>query len=634
MPATILTVDRVTKRYGAQELFRSLRFQILERDRIGLVGPNGAGKSTLLRLLAGLELPDEGQIVRQNGLRIGYVPQDPVIPPEQTVLDAALAAAADIRALGRQLEQLAVAVSEAADPEEQARLLRLYERLSGRFEAAGGYDLEVRAQQVLAGLGFGDDDFRRPAHYLSGGQRTRLALARALLSDPDLLLLDEPTNHLDMDALAWLEQFLQRWRGALLVVAHDRYFLDQVTTRTLELAFGRIEEYPGNYSHYVELRAQRFAQRLAAYEAQQEYIRKEEAFIQRYRAGQRAREARGRATKLARLERLERPHELERLTFSLVQAGRSGQDVLRTSALAIGYPGRPLFETPELSLRRGERVALIGANGSGKTTFLRTLLGEIPPLRGAIRFGHGVKLGYLPQDPSLPEDRSILELLMRRSAMSEEQARRFAARFSFEDDEVFKPVTVLSGGERRRLALALLTLEHPNVLVLDEPTNHLDLPSREALETVLAEFEGTILFVSHDRYFIDRLATVVWAIEGDRLIVSLGNYTDYRRACQVPPEVVPSPASQSVPERQSAVSVRRSPRQVERELVQLERTIEELEARAQRLLEDLEEAARREDVDTVSQLGASYEEVSRALAEAYARWERLDDELASLRGGG
>ncbi|MCX2726848.1 ABC-F family ATP-binding cassette domain-containing protein [Thermomicrobium sp. 4228-Ro] len=635
MPETILTVEDVAKSYGAHTLFTGVRFQVLERERVGLVGPNGAGKSTLLRIIAGEETPDDGRIVLQRGLRLGYVPQEGSVPPGCTVLEAALEACAPVRALEGQLLALAEQLAAARNPEEQAQLLAAYERVSLRFEAAGGYDLEVRARQVLAGIGFGEEQLARPVEQLSGGQRTRLALARALLADPDLLLLDEPTNHLDLAALDWLETFLQRWRGAVLVVSHDRYFLDQVTSRTLELAFGRLEEYPGNYSRYLELRAERFAERLAAYEAQQAYIRKEEAFIQRYRAGQRAREARGRATKLARLERLERPREAERLQLTLRASRSSSRTVLTTTPLTIGYPGRPLFRTPELAVQRGDRIAIVGPNGVGKSTLLRTLVGELPPLEGSLRYGNNVKPAYLEQEPRLDEERTVLETLMRRHLFSEAEARRFAAHFLFEGDDVFKPVGALSGGERRRLALALLTLERADLLLLDEPTNHLDLPSREALETVLDDFAGTIVFVSHDRYFIDRLATAVWAIEDGRLAVSLGNYSDYQRATQrqssLLPEERPAHQRQTVP----APSRRtRSPRQIERELAQAERAIEELEARLRQLADDLDEATARQDVEAVAELGATYERLQAEIDQAYAHWERLQDELAALQVGG
>lgn len=627
MATTILTVDGLWKFYGAQEIFHDIRFQVLERDRIGLVGPNGAGKSTLLRILAGLESADAGQVTRQRGLRLVYVAQDPPMASGQTVFEATIQALAEVRAWGEKLEQLAKELAESRDPAEQAALLATYEQLSTRFEAAGGYELEVRARQVLFGLGFSEDQLAWPVEQLSGGQRTRLALAQALLSDSDLLLLDEPTNHLDSAALDWLEQFLQRWHGAVIVVAHDRYFLDRVTQRILELAFGRLEEYPGNYSQYLEERSRRFAQRRAAYEAQQAYIFKEEAFIQRYRAGQRAREARGRATKLARLERLERPQGFATWQLRLASS-QSSEVVLQTTPLQIGYPNRPLFETPELVLPRGERIAIFGPNGAGKTTLLRTLLGEIPPLAGAIRFGRRVKPAYLPQDPQLNPQYTVLETVQQHSAFSDEQARSWCARFSFEGEEVFQPVATLSGGERRRLALALLSLQQPNLLLLDEPTNHLDLLSREGLEAVLAEFDGTILFVSHDRYFIDRLATRLWVIEASRLYEFFGNYTAYRQRTVTTPSVRPSPARTKLPEQPP--TQQRSSRQIEREIRQLEQKIEQLEEQARALSEALEEAAAWQDIEALAELGHAYENLTQSIDTAYIRWEQLQEELAAL----
>ena len=366
MPTTILSVENLSKRFGAEKIFSGVTFQIRERDRIGLVGVNGAGKSTLLRILAGLEQPDSGTLIAQHGLRLGYLAQEAAIDPGRTVLDAALEAMEDLRQLGQELERLAAAIADASG-ETLERLLAEYEQKSLRFEAAGGYDLEHRATQVLAGLGFEEVEFSRPAGQLSGGQRTRLALARALLADPDLLLLDEPTNHLDLRALTWLETFLRTWRGSFVVVSHDRYFLDQVTERTLELSFGHLEDYPGNYSRYLELRHERLARRLAEYEAQQEFIRKEEEFIRRYKAGQRAREARGRATRLARLERIERPREHETLRLQLTTGLRSGRIVLTTSELVIGYPASDgsepvvLCRTPELIVERGGEQGILEA---------------------------------------------------------------------------------------------------------------------------------------------------------------------------------------------------------------------------------------------------------------------------------
>jgi len=444
---------------------------------------------------------------------------------------------ADLQAQQAELRDLERAM---ADPAQREGALARYGQAQTRFEMAGGYTYESRIRRVLGGLGFRGEEHQYPISHLSGGQKTRALLARLLLEEPDLLLLDEPTNYLDLAALEWLEGYLIEWPGSLVVVAHDRYFLNRVVRRVWELAFGRLEEYPGNYSRYVELRAERMARRLTEYQAQQEHIQKTEEFIRRYKAGQRHREARGRQKRLDRLERLERPRELRTMRLSMQAASRSGDMVLATSELVIGHRTDDgvlcLCSCPDLDLRRGERAALIGPNASGKTTLIRTILGQLPPLAGEVRLGASLRVGYLAQavgDDGLDSKRTILDEILDVENLPLEKARSFLGRFLFTGDEAFKGIGDLSGGERMRVALAKLTLARPNFLVLDEPTTHLDIASQEVLQEVLSEFDGTILFVSHDRYLIEALATQVWAIEGPAL----------SRAC---PELVLSPALSKV----------------------------------------------------------------------------------------
>src|SRR6266436_10106402 len=414
----IINVTQVRKSFGAELIFSGVSFQIDEHDRIGLVGPNGAGKTTLLDLLARYEEPDEGTISIARNTRIGYLTQHTDFHPQNTLREEMLTVFAEMRDWERELNDLGIALSSAADQDDRAlhdQLMQRYDELQTRFEHAGGYTYEHRVDQVLDGLGFTREQQESPVLQLSGGQQTRAALGKLLLQEPDLLLLDEPTNHLDLEALEWLETYLGGWKGAMVVVAHDRYFLDRVVSRTIEMAFGRIEEYPGNYTRYIQLREERMERRLREYEAQQEHITRTEEFIRRYKAGQRSREARGRQKLLNRLERVERPRDFPEMHFEFSPVIDSGQLVLSTQKLAVGYvnPGSEpatLVNVADLELLRGDRVGLLGPNGSGKTTLLRTIIGELPPVVGQVHPGHNVRIGYYSQSHAgLNAERSILE---------------------------------------------------------------------------------------------------------------------------------------------------------------------------------------------------------------------------------
>src|SRR5918998_4762629 len=554
-PSTVLTVNNLAKFFGPDEIFRNVSFQVADREHVALVGVNGAGKSTLLRIVAGIDTASEGEIAIARGARVAVLAQEPRFESDRTVRqEAQLAFDEALSALARMRDLEQAMQSASGDVLDQH--FEEYERLSLHFEVAGGFDVEHRTDEILMGLGFSSEQMDEPVRTLSGGQKTRIALAKALLADPDLLLLDEPTNHLDLGMLDWLEGFLGSWRGAFLVVSHDRYFLDRVTSRTLDLSFGRLEDYPAPYGRYLNLRAERRARQLQEYEEQQELIARTEEYIRRYKAGQRSREAKGRQTRLDRLERLDRPQEHAALTLRVQPTIRSGRDVLTASPLRVGYSGsngeRALVSTPELRGERGDRIAIIGQNGSGKSTLLRTIVGELPPLSGRVSFGTNVKVGYYAQGhEGLPVDGSPLSILTASQPIGEEAARTYLARFLFRGDDVHRPVSALSGGERSRLALARLLVEGANLLILDEPTNHLDIQSRETLEEMLTAYDGTVVFVSHDRFFIDRVATRVWDIEEGRLVPYLGNYSDAAQQKAklsalepAPPPPVPAPVAQ------------------------------------------------------------------------------------------
>jgi len=632
---TILTVSDLAKSYGSEEIFSGVSFQIAEREHAALVGVNGAGKSTLLRIIAGVEDPQSGVVALSSGARLTYLAQEARFSSERTVREEARLAFADALHAADRMREIEVLMADASGSDLDD-LLHEYDRLQVSFETAGGYDVEHRTDEVLMGLGFTEDQFSEPVNQLSGGQKTRVALAKALLASPDLLLLDEPTNHLDLSMVEWLEEFLRGWKGACLVVSHDRYFLDRVTTRTLDLSFGQLEDYPAAYARYLVLRDERMSRRMQEYEEQQAYIARTEEFIRRYKAGQRSREARGRQTRLERLERIVRPQEYEGLNLKPVASIRSGREVLRMSPLKVGYPGADgatqLLQTPELLVERGDRVALVGPNGCGKSTLLRTLVGELEPLKGRVSFGANVKLGYYAQGHErLPENGTPLSVLLDTQPMGEEFARTYLGRFLFSDDDVYKRVGSLSGGERSRLALACLLLQQANFLVLDEPTNHLDIHTRETLEEMLRDFDGTVLFVSHDRFFIDQVATRVWAVRDGEVKTYLGNYTDYQRQLlkrAEPPKPEPEPVLKEAP--QPAKRPRASDGQVQKSLTQVEREIGKLEGRLNELSDALAVASIDADLAALERLGAEYSRVQDELEGAYARWEGLSAQFETV----
>ncbi|MDQ6604800.1 MAG: ABC-F family ATP-binding cassette domain-containing protein [Chloroflexota bacterium] len=668
--ATILSVQGLTKHYGVAEVFRDVAFQIFEREHVALVGVNGAGKSTVLRIIAGVEHAEAGTVALTRGMRVTYLPQEARLDAPHGIMAETMTAFAPLLALRARMTELEHAMGDAQG-EPLERLMNEYADATHHFEVDGGYTMEPRAAQVLGGLGFSIEMFDTPVRQLSGGQKTRVALAKALLGEPDLLLLDEPTNHLDLAALEWLEVFLRQWRHAVLVVSHDRTFLNKTTDRTLDLSFGTLEDYPGGYHTYVKLRAERMERRRKEYDEQQAFIARTEDFIRRYGAGQRSKEAKGREKRLARVERLHRPQEQERLALAMNPALKSGRLVLQIDPMAVGYEDarghrKTLLDLPELLIERGERVAMLGPNGSGKSTFLKTLVGDIPPLKGRFQFGTNVLVGYYAQSHErLDTEMTVLATVLAARPMTEEAARTLLGRFLFEEDDVFKQVSVLSGGERSRLALAVLTLQRANFLILDEPTNHLDIIAREALEDVLDEYDGTILFVSHDRAFVDALATQVWMIGIEdgaedtpaRLQPYLGNYSDMRRTQErqrataedrAPTKNGSAPKNGTAPKATQPTqpvvvappALPTAPRPVDERtlrtrrklLVQVEARVGALEQELIRLTDAMNGAGG--DAARVTELAVAYQKAQDELDGVYARWESLAAELDVLTAVG
>ena len=631
---SIAVITDLTKSYGAELILQGVSFRVDARDRIGLVGPNGAGKTTLLNMLAGRLDPDGGEIAYAQGTLVGYLPQVAEFVPHHTLYEEMLASLEHIHAWEREMTDLAARMGDPdalADADAYNAILDRYADLQARFEHAGGYTLEQRVRQVLDGLGFSREQQAAPAAHLSGGQQTRAALGKLLLLEPELLLLDEPTNHLDLTALEWLENYLIAWQGAVIVVSHDRYFLDRVTERTIEVDRQHADVYPGNYTKYVQLRTERLERWAKDYVAQQEYIARTEDFVRRYKAGQRSKEARGRQKMLDKLDRIERPPVAGALKFRMGAQIESGQIVLTTDKLVVGYPASTRgadvrVRVADMQVERGERIGLIGPNGGGKTTLLRTLIGQIVPLEGRAILGHNAQIGYYAQTHEhLNPHATLLDEIRHASHLSEEGARSYLGRFLFSGDDVFKPIGALSGGERSRLALAKLTLQGANFLVLDEPTNHLDLPARQVLEEVLATYDGTLIFVSHDRYFVDALATTVWMLEDGAITTHVGNYTAWRTrktqaqnaaAIQATREAT---SARRTTQRASGASASAQGRTVD----QVELEISEQEAVLAQLEQALGEASSAADVARINELAAEYEAARERLDLLYQQWQEL-----------
>ena len=631
----ILALQGIRKSFGAHEVLRDVTFTLQNGERMGLVGVNGSGKSTLMKIIAGQESSDAGSVNIQKGLRLGYLAQQGELTGEETVLETLESVFDPLKRMEAEMRELEASMAAfAEDPEALRRLGGRYDALTREFERQNGYGWRSTVQGVLAGLQLRAYADRKTAQ-LSGGERTRLCLGRMLLSEPDLLLLDEPTNHLDLKSIAWLEEYLTAYRGAVLVVSHDRYFLDRVCGRMAELLMGTLETYDGNYTEYLEKRTQVYETRMKAWEAQQKEIARQEAIIAMYRRFNREKSIRlaeSREKRLEKMERLDRPQEEGTVRFRFETRRRTGDDVLMTERLSKGYGERTLFSELKLHIRAGDRIALIGDNGTGKSTLLKCLIGEEKPDGGIIRWGAGVDIGYYDQHQSgLNENKTVLdEVWDRFPRMDQAEIRGALGLFLFTGDEVFEPIHTLSGGEKGRVALTELMLRKDNVLLLDEPTNHLDMDSREVLEDALRDFPGTILAISHDRYFINRFAEKIWCLDAEGLKEYLGDYDSYFEKIsrdQEPDGGDAARMTRTAQEKEKRKS-REEQRQAQARKDQIraaEKEISDTEDQISALEKQMAEPETYQDPAAAATLSTRYRELQDTLEKLYEKWEKLEN---------
>jgi ATP-binding cassette subfamily F protein 3 len=628
----LLSCSELSRGFDADPLFEGVGFELFAGGRVGLVGPNGAGKTTLLRILAGLAAPDTGDVRRHAGARVALLRQRPELMTGRSLLDEARTALGELLSAHEDMVRTADALAHATDEQQRKNLADRYERLNEMLHHYDAYTVDHRVEEVLEGLGFCQRDFSQPVETLSGGQQSRLMLAKLLLAAPDVMLLDEPSNHLDITATRWLEDYLVRQPEAMLIVSHDRYFLDKVVTKVFELCGGRIDSYPGNYQAYWRLRRERFEQQLKAWETQREYIEKQEEYIRRVHYGQLHKQAQSRKRALEKLERLDRPRWIDapRMHFGAVR--RTGDIVLRAEEISKAYD-RSLFQKLSFTLERGRRLGIIGPNGCGKTTLLRILMGDEEPDNGTLERGHLVRFGYYDQHMhSLDGTRPVIRAVWPHDdADAGEQAMRdLLGRFGLTGDQVYQRVDQLSGGERSRAALARLVAGGVNVLVLDEPTNHLDLWACDALEQALLDYEGTVVVVSHDRYFLNRVAQLLIVFEEGGLVrVIHGNYDTYERMrlFQVPGATMATKkecgtTAAALPKgERPGRQPRRKRRFPYRSVEEIESDIAALETQRAELERLLASADLYRDGGRVKETTRAFEETQEKLRRLYDHWE-------------
>ena len=625
------------KSFGVRQVFSNVSFEIKEGDRIALVGPNGAGKSTLLKCILGIEELDEGQVVMSPVASIGYLQQD-VNLGDASLAEEIETAWEDVHALENKLQEL-TAYLETHEASESD--LQRLDYLQNRLEWLGGYDYEQKTKRIVYGLGFTDEDLYKPANAFSGGQKTRINLAKALVRSPDFLFLDEPTNHLDMDMLEWLEGYLSSYRGGILIVSHDRYFMDRIVTGVVELDHHKATTYRGNYSRYLAQREERLKADTIAYEKQQEYIKKTEEYIDKYRAGIKSKMARGRQSQLNRLERLEAPETSHSLDFKFPPAAMSADKVLVLDHVSIGYKtDDPIIDDVSMVVRRGESVALIGPNGAGKSTMVKAIVGELFPTEGHIDIGNRVQVGYFSQEHEELHDRwQVVDEIINNYNFTEEKARNVLGSFLFKGDDVFKLVGDLSGGERARLALLKLFLQGDNFLILDEPTNHLDVPTREIVERALQQFGGTCFIISHDRYFLDQVSTRTLVLENKGITEYLGNYSYYKEKLKEQNDIAAlTEHVEEVPKDKAKTETKVIPSSdeskpkpntymVEKQLAEVEEEIARLEATMKMYEVQLANPVVQQDLEEMANISKQLSDTESSLQVLYEKWEHFSELL-------